>query len=124
MAGSVGDDKVFCVIAGLTRNPGGVFQQQSAMSYFVYLMASSKNGTLYAGVTNNLIRRVYEHKNGLNDGFTTRYKVYMLVWFESTPSIEAAIEKEKQIKNWKREWKTALIEKSNAQWLDLYPSLL
>ena len=94
------------------------------MSYFVYIMASSKNGTLYTGVTNHLIRRVYEHKSGLNDGFTTRYKVYLLVWFESTPSIEAAIHKEKQIKNWKREWKTALIEKSNAQWLDLYPSLL
>ena len=94
------------------------------MNYFVYLMASAKNGTLYAGVTNDLVRRVYEHKNGLADGFTSRYSVHQLVWFDSTPSIEAAIHKEKQIKNWKREWKVALIEKSNPEWLDLYPSLL
>ena len=94
------------------------------MNYFVYLMASAKNGTLYAGVTNDLVRRVYEHKNGLADGFTSRYSVHQLVWFDSTPSIEAAIHKEKQIKNWKREWKVTLIEKSNPEWLDLYPSLL
>ncbi|MEO6016880.1 MAG: GIY-YIG nuclease family protein [Polaromonas sp.] len=94
------------------------------MDYFVYLMASAKGGTLYAGVTNDLVRRVYEHKNGLTDGFTRRYGVHLLVWFESTPSIDAAIHKEKQIKNWKREWKVALIEKTNAEWLDLYPSLL
>ena len=94
------------------------------MNYFVYLMASAKNGTLYAGVTNDLVRRVYEHKNGLADGFTSRYRVHQLVWFDSTPSIEAAIHKEKQIKNWKREWKVTLIEKSNPEWLDLYPSLL
>ena len=94
------------------------------MDYFVYIMASGKNGTLYVGVTNDLVRRVYEHKNGLLGGFTSRYSVHQLVWFESTPSIEAAIHKEKQIKNWKREWKVVLIEKSNAEWLDLYDTLL
>jgi putative endonuclease len=94
------------------------------MDYFVYLMASRKNGTLYVGVTNNLVRRGYEHKNGLVEGFTDRYEVHQLVWFESTPSVEAAIHKEKQIKNWKREWKIALIEKVNPQWLDFYESIL
>ena len=94
------------------------------MDYFVYLMASKKNGTLYTGVTNNLIRRVYEHKNGLADGFTSRYAVHLLVWFESTPSIQAAIEREKQLKNWKSDWKIALIEASNADWTDLYDTLL
>jgi putative endonuclease len=64
------------------------------MDYFVYLMASRKNGTLYVGVTNDLVRRVYEHRNGLLEGFTSRYAVHQLVWFESTPSIAAAIHKE------------------------------
>ncbi len=94
------------------------------MDYFVYLVASGKNGTLYVGVTSNLVRRVYEHKNGLTEGFTSRYAVQNLVWFESTSSIEAAINREKQIKNWKREWKIALIEENNPGWDDLYESLL
>ncbi|MES1977165.1 MAG: GIY-YIG nuclease family protein [Pseudomonadota bacterium] len=94
------------------------------MDYFVYLVASGKNGTLYVGVTSNLVRRVYEHKNGLTEGFTSRYAVQNLVWFESTSSIEAAIDREKQIKNWKREWKIALIEENNPGWDDLYESLL
>ena len=94
------------------------------MDYFVYLMASKKNGTLYVGVTNDLVRRVYEHKNGLVEGFTSRYAVHQLVWFESTPAVEAAIHKEKQIKNWMREWKVALIAKSNPEWRDLYDTLL
>ena len=94
------------------------------MQYFVYLMASRKNGTLYVGVTNDLVRRAYEHKNGLVEGFTDRYGVHQLVWFESTSSVEAAIQKEKQIKNWKREWKVALIEKDNPEWLDLYETIL
>ena len=94
------------------------------MDYFVYLMASKKNGTLYVGVTNNLIRRVYEHKNGRIEGFTSRYAVHQLVWFEATPAIEAAIQKEKQIKNWTREWKMALIEQTNPEWRDLYDTLL
>jgi len=94
------------------------------MNYFVYLLASQRNGTLYVGVTNDLVRRVYEHKNDVLDGFSKRYGVNQLVWFEATPSVEAAILKEKQIKNWPRAWKVALIERSNPQWLDLYGSLL
>ena len=94
------------------------------MTYFVYFMASQKNGTLYAGVTNDLVRRVFEHKSDFVEGFTRRYRVHTLVWFESTDSIEAAIQREKQLKNWKREWKVALIEKANPDWNDLYEGLL
>ncbi|HYW55439.1 MAG TPA: GIY-YIG nuclease family protein [Polaromonas sp.] len=94
------------------------------MDYFVYIMASQKNGTLYIGVTNNLMRRVYEHRNGLVEGFTSQYAVHQLVWFESTPSVEAAIHREKQMKRWNREWKIALIEKGNPEWVDLYETLL
>ena len=94
------------------------------MTYWVYLMASQKNGTLYAGVTNNLVRRVFEHKSDFVEGFTRQYGVHTLVWFESTESIEAAIQREKQLKNWKRAWKVALIEKDNPNWDDLYERLL
>lgn len=94
------------------------------MPYFVYLLANKQNGTLYAGVTSNLIGRVHQHRSDLVEGFSKRYALHRLVWFESGDSIESAIRKEKQIKNWKREWKIALIEKDNPRWLDLYPSLL
>jgi putative endonuclease len=94
------------------------------MNCFVYLMASGRNGTLYVGVTSDLIKRVFQHRNGVADGFTRRYDVHDLVWFESTTSIEEAIRKEKQIKDWKRAWKIALIEKENPQWRDLYPEIL
>ena len=94
------------------------------MTYFVYLMASQKNGTLYVGVTNDLVRRVFEHKNDLVEGFTRRYGVHTLVWFESTSSIEAAIQREKQLKNWKRDWKVSLIEQFNPDWNELYDGLL
>jgi putative endonuclease len=94
------------------------------MDYFVYLLASARNGTLYVGVTNDPMRRAHEHRTAAVDGFSQRYSVHHLVWFESTPSIEAAIAREKQIKNWKRQWKIALIEKGNPEWRDLYPELL
>jgi putative endonuclease len=94
------------------------------MNCFVYLMASGQNGTLYVGVTSDLIKRVFQHKNDVADGFTKKYSVHDLVWFESTPSIEEAVRKEKQIKDWKRAWKIALIEKENPQWRDLYPEIL
>jgi putative endonuclease len=94
------------------------------LPYYVYLLASERNGTLYVGVTNDLVRRVYEHKNDLADGFTKTYAVHSLVWFESTSSVEEAIRREKQIKDWKRAWKLELIEKSNPQWRDLYPDIL
>jgi len=94
------------------------------MTYYVYLVTSKRNGTLYCGVTNNLIRRIYEHREGLAEGFTKQYGVKTLVWFDATPSIESAIQREKQIKNWKRDWKIGLIEKGNPGWIDLYPGLL
>ena len=94
------------------------------MTYFVYLMASQKNGTLYVGVTNDLVRRVFEHKNDLVEGFTRRYGVHTLVWFESTSSIQAAIQREKQLQNWRREWKVGLIEQLNPDWNELYEGLL
>ena len=87
--------------------------------YFVYIMASQKNGTLYVGVTNNLARRVYEHKNRIHAGFTKKYKVYLLVYFEIYDSIKNAIIREKQLKKWKRIWKIKLIEQMNPYWHDL-----
>jgi putative endonuclease len=94
------------------------------LSYFVYLLASERNGTLYVGVTNDLVRRAHEHRTDAVAGFTSRYGTHRLVWFESTASVEAAIRREKQLKNWKREWKIALIERENPHWLDLYDSIL
>ncbi len=91
---------------------------------FVYMLASKPYGTLYIGVTNDLIRRVAEHKAGLIPGFTSKYNVATLVWFEQTDSPEAAIAREKQLKNWHREWKINLIERENPYWSDLYPALL
>ncbi len=92
-------------------------------TYYVYIMASQKNGTLYIGVTNNLARRVSEHKHRIHEGFTKRYKVYMLVYYEVFYSITAAIKREKQIKKWKRLWKIQLIEKMNPYWHDLYDEI-
>jgi putative endonuclease len=89
-------------------------------SYYVYIMASKKNGTIYIGVTNDLSRRVYEHKNGLVEGFTSKYKVHNLVYFEKFEDVRYAIQREKQLKNWRREWKKNLIEKENPEWKDLY----
>ena len=93
-------------------------------SYYVYIMASKRNGTLYIGVTNNLIRRVYEHKHDYMGGFTKQYDVHHLVYFEETGSIEAAIQREKALKRWNREWKLELIEKNNPEWKDLYDELV
>ncbi len=93
------------------------------LSYYVYILASGMNGTLYIGVTNDLIRRVWEHKEGLQDSFTKQYKVDRLVYFEMTDSAESAIRREKQLKNWHRDWKKNLIERENPFWEDLYPSL-
>ena len=87
-------------------------------TYAVYIMASKRNGTLYIGVTNDLRRRVYEHKHGLIEGFTKKYRVHMLVWYELTNSIESAIQREKQIKKWNRSWKLKLIEEKNPRWED------
>ncbi len=93
-------------------------------TYFVYIMASKKNGTLYIGMTSNLIRRVYEHKNDMHDGFTKKYGVHMLVYYEHTTDVNGAIAREKLMKKWKRQWKINLIEKENFDWDDLYEGLL
>ena len=90
----------------------------------VYILASRRNGTLYVGVTSDLIKRVSEHKNDLIEGFTKRYGVHMLVWFETHETMLSAIAREKAIKEWKRRWKLELIERSNPGWGDLYPDLL
>ncbi|MBW7991414.1 MAG: GIY-YIG nuclease family protein [Planctomycetes bacterium] len=91
--------------------------------YFVYILASKKNGTLYIGVTNNLLKRVYEHKNNLVEGFTQKYDVHNLVYYEIFRNIQDAITREKNIKKWKRKWKMELIEESNPKWEDLYCTL-
>lgn len=94
------------------------------MSYCVYILASQRNGTLYIGVTNNLVRRVYEHKIGMADGFTKRYCVHQLIYFEMFDNPETAIRREKQLKKWNRLWKLKLIESKNPNWNDLYETLL
>jgi putative endonuclease len=91
-------------------------------AYYVYLLASKRNGTLYVGVTNDLIRRVDEHRRHVVPGFTSRYDVTRLVWFELHGSIYDAIEREKRIKAWKRQWKIDLFKEINPNWDDLYPS--
>lgn len=90
---------------------------------FVYIMASKRNGTLYIGVTNNLARRVAEHKAGINKGFTSRYNVKRLVYYECFTSFQSAIAREKQLKEWNRAWKIALIEEANPSWRDLSPDV-
>ena len=89
----------------------------------VYILSSSPNGTLYIGVTSNLRKRIWEHKNDMVDGFCKKYCVNRLVWFEVHESMYAAIYREKNLKNWKRDWKINLIEKDNPEWMDLYQSL-
>lgn len=88
--------------------------------YYVYIMANRQNGTLYIGITNNLIRRVYEHKSNLNpNSFTTRYNIHLLVYYEVYNNIWAALAREKNLKKWKRDWKIQLIEAGNPRWEEL-----
>jgi len=95
------------------------------MAYYVYILSSTSNYTLYIGVTGDLIRRVYQHKNNLDpDSFTAKYAVHKLVYFEQTTDIKSALEREKQLKGWRRAKKNALIDGMNPQWKDLYPMLL
>ncbi len=90
----------------------------------VYLLASKRNGTLYTGVTSNLLKRVWEHKNNLVEGFTSKYAVHTLVWYEAHDRMESAIQREKAIKSWKRVWKIKTIEGLSPGWRDLYPDLI
>ena len=90
----------------------------------VYILASGRNGTLYVGVTSDLVKRIWEHKSDCVAGFTSRYDVHSLVWFERHDVMESAIAREKAIKEWKRRWKLELIEELNPEWRDLYPDIL
>ncbi|MEO8512219.1 MAG: GIY-YIG nuclease family protein [Ignavibacteria bacterium] len=92
----------------------------NSRTYYVYILASSKNGTLYTGFTNDLLRRVYEHKKKYNKGFSERYYVDKLVYFEQTDDVYAAISREKNIKKWYRKWKIKTIEEFNPEWKDLF----
>ena len=92
-------------------------------SYYVYMLASRRNGTLYTGVTNDVGRRTWEHKNDVIEGFTKKYGVHILVWYEVHEDIYVAIAREKQIKGWNRAWKIRLIERENSGWNDLYEKL-
>jgi putative endonuclease len=94
------------------------------MTYWVYILASGPRATLYVGVTNNLIRRVYEHREGLADGFIKRYGIKTLVYFEAHDTIAAALQREKNIKHWSRAWKIDLIIACNPQWRDLYDEII
>jgi putative endonuclease len=89
----------------------------------VYILASRRNGTLYTGVTSDLIKRVHEHKHDLADGFTRKYSIHTLVYFELHGDMLTAISREKQIKKWNRAWKIELIESTNPQWRDLYDEI-
>jgi putative endonuclease len=91
--------------------------------YYVYILASRKHGTLYIGVTRDLVRRMYEHRNDLIPGFTSRYGVHRLVWFECYDDPTSAITREKELKKWRRDWKINLIERENPNWVDLYDSI-
>jgi putative endonuclease len=90
---------------------------------FVYMLASKPHGTLYIGVTNNLLQRCVEHRDGLGEGFTKRYGISQLVWFETTPNITAAIQREKTLKHWPRQWKINLVEQQNPDWRDLFAKI-
>ena len=92
--------------------------------YYVYIMASKRNGAIYIGVTNNLPQRVRQHKNDVHEGFTKKYSVHRLVWYEATTDVEAAIMREKQMTKWHRQWKINLIEEGNPNWDDLYEGIL
>jgi putative endonuclease len=90
----------------------------------VYILASKRNGTLYIGVTSDLVKRVWEHKNNVVEGFTKRYGVHQLVWYDLHENMESAIKREKQLKEWNRQWKLELIEDTNPNWQDLYPMII
>jgi len=108
----------------LHTHPRHAITKTLMKSYYIYLLASKKNGTLYVGITNDLIHRVWQHKNNVHEGFTKKYQVHNLVWYESTNDVDVALHREKQIKKWRRQWKINLIEKENPGWKDLYKELV
>jgi putative endonuclease len=110
----------FSVIIRLDR----VIHKNMSKDYYVYILASRKNGTLYVGVTSDLIRRVWEHQNKLVEGFTKKYNTDKLVYFEQCSDVESAISREKRLKKYNRKWKLELIGKANPEWRDLYSELI
>jgi putative endonuclease len=100
----------------LTPAKAGV--RGGSMAFYVYILCAERNGTLYVGMTDDLIKRVWEHRNNLREGFTQQYDVKNLVWYETHESREAAFTRERQIKKWNRAWKLEMIEKQNPQWID------
>lgn len=90
----------------------------------VYILTSKRNGTIYIGVTSDLVKRIWEHRNNMVEGFTKRYNIHHLVWYELHESMESAIQREKRLKEWKRSWKIKLIEKTNPDWQDLYHTIV
>jgi putative endonuclease len=93
-------------------------------NYYLYIVASKKNGTLYIGVTGDLVKRTYEHKHNAVDGFTKKYNVHKLVYYETYKDVEEAILREKQMKKWNRKWKVRIIEENNPEWKDLYNEII
>ena len=106
----------------IAASPESISPADTAM--YVYLLASRKHGTLYVGVTNDLVRRVSEHRAQIRPGFTERYSVHRLVWYEHYDDAINAIAREKELKKWRRDWKVNLIERSNPEWVDLYGSIV
>jgi putative endonuclease len=109
--------------SGESRNPDNEGESLSKQPV-VYILASKRNGTLYIGVSSGLVKRIWEHKNNLVEGFTKRYGIHQLVWYEQHENMESAIEREKRLKEWKRKWKLELIESTNPDWKDLYYTIL
>jgi putative endonuclease len=116
---------ILLVIPGhrAAMNPEPMNTDLDLLSYYVYLLASRKYGTLYLDVTNDLVRRVWEHRNKVVPGFSNRYDVDRLVWYEIHQDVAAAIAREKEIKKWRRDWKIALIEADNPDWNDLFEAI-
>jgi putative endonuclease len=104
-------------------DPATGYSVRGDRNYWVYILASRRNGTLYIGVTNDLVRRVHKHRTAGAPGFTERYAVHLLVHFEQFGDIEFAIQREKRLKKWNRAWKIRLIEEGNPEWIDLYATI-
>jgi len=109
---------------GLSGDPEMYLTGKNMKQYYVYMLASRRNGTLYLGVTSDLVKRAYEHKNDFVEGFTKEYGVHRLVYYEVFDDVRDAITREKRIKKWNRKWKIELIEKSNPEWKDLYEEII
>ena len=109
----------------IPRLDRGIYENENmSKQFYVYILTNKRNGTLYIGVTSNLVQRIWQHRESLADGFTKKYSLKHLVYYEKHESAESAIHREKRLKEWKREWKLALIEKLNPSWDDLYKSIL